>query len=94
MSPDEDPAEPRTNVYMTKAAPPGHHSIGHDAALLGAGMTMTILDPSTFHGYIDGLQPLIDAVGGARTESVDGEACDVVQVSFMDGQRSWEVWIA
>ncbi|MFO0985379.1 MAG: DUF2092 domain-containing protein [Planctomycetota bacterium] len=94
MSPNEDPAEPRTNVYMTKPSPPGHHSIGHDAALLGAGMELTILDPSTFHGYTDSLQPLIDAIGGARMETVDGEDCDVVQVSFMDGQRSWELWIA
>lgn len=84
----------RYKVYMTKPAPPQAHSIGHEIGLLGAGILMNILDLSTFHGYTDSLQPLIDGVARHGTETVAGEACDVLNLSFMDGQRVWRLWIS
>ena len=36
---------------------------------LGAGIAMTILDPSTFHGYTDSLQPYLDGVRSVGTET-------------------------
>ncbi len=84
----------REKVYMTKPAPPGRHSIGHEVGLLGSGMLMNILDLSTFHGYTDSLHPYMDGVAGHGTEAVGGELCDVLDVSFMDGQRAWRLWVS
>ena len=80
--------------YMKERTPVGRHSIAHSAGQLGAGIFMTILDPSTFHGYTDSLQPYIDGIRSAGIEQVGGETCDVIEVSFMKYQRSWKLWLA
>jgi len=80
-----------TNVYMTKPAPPGGHSIGHEVCYIG--LFMPILDPSTFHGYTDGLQAYIDGVRALPAEKVGDRECDVIEVSIMKGQRSWILWV-
>ena len=82
------------NVYLTKPTPQGRHSIGHEASMLGSGILMTILDLSTFHGYTDSLQPYLDAVARRGVEQVGNEECDVIEVSYMDAQRTWKIWIA
>jgi len=82
------------NVYMKKATPTGRHSIGHEIGWLRAGMGMTIIDPSTFHGYTDSLQPYLDGAKSWYTESIDGHECDVIEVSFMDRQRIWYLWLS
>ncbi len=84
----------RNSSYMTKPAPLARHSIGHEVALLGSGILMNILDLSTFHGYTDSLQRLIDGVASAGTETINDEPCDVLDLSFMDGQRTWRLWVA
>ena len=60
----------RLTSYMTKPAPPGGHSIGHETGFLGAGMSMPIIDPSTFFGYTDSLQPYLDGVKSLGSEKV------------------------
>lgn len=82
------------NVYMTEPAPLARHSIGHQVAHLGNGMLMNILDPSTFHGYVDGLQEHIGAIAHRGRETVGGVLCEIVEVSLLDGQRIWKIWIA
>ena len=84
----------RHTFYMKQRTPRGRHSIGHETGKLGAGMGMTILDPSTFHDYTDSLQPYIDGVRSMGVEKVADEPCDVVEVSFMKHQRSWYLWLA
>jgi len=84
----------QANVYMKKVTPIGRHSIGHEVGLLRAGMGMTIIDPSTFHGYTDSLQPYLDGVKSWYTESIDGHECDVIEVSFMKRQRIWYLWLS
>jgi outer membrane lipoprotein-sorting protein len=84
----------RTTFYMKKRTPLGRHSIGHEAGYLGAGIAMPILDPSTFHGYTDSLQPYLDGVQKVGIERVGAENCDVVEVSFMKHQRSWRLWLS
>lgn len=91
---DESYEKTRSNVYMKEATPLGRHSIGHKTDLLGAGMSMPILDPSTFHGYTDSLQPYIDGVKSLGTEEIEGRECDVIEVSIMKGQRVWQLWLA
>ena len=79
---------------MKQRTPVGKHSIAHQTSLLGAGMSMTILDPSTFHGYTDSLQQYVDGVRRLGPEEVDDEPCDVIEVSIMKGQRSWQLWLS
>jgi outer membrane lipoprotein-sorting protein len=86
--------EERVKCYLRKPAPIGGHSVGHEVGLLGAGMCMTIIDPSTFHGYTDSLQPHLDGVTARAPERVGDEPCDVIEVSYMGGQRVWKLWIA
>ena len=80
--------------YMKERTPVGRHSISHSAGQLAAGICMTILDPSTFHGYTDSLQPYLDGVRSMGVEPAGGETCDVIEVSFMKYQRSWKLWLA
>lgn len=89
----EDKKTQRTS-YLTKPAPPGGHSIGHETGLLGSGLTMPIIDPSTFHGYTDSLQPYLDGVTSLPEEKVGTEECDHILVNFMKHQRSWEIWLS
>ena len=84
----------RFSSYMYKPAPPGMHSIGHEIGNLGAGIGMTILDPSTFHGYTDSLQPYLDGVRAIGAEKVGDEVCHVIEVSIMDGQRVWRLSVS
>jgi hypothetical protein len=84
----------RAEVYMKKVTPVGRHSIGHEVGWLRAGMGMTIIDPSTFHGYTDSLQPYLDGVRGWYTETIDGHECDIIEVSFMKRQRIWYLWLS
>ncbi len=90
----ESYSETSRNVYMKKGTPLGMHSIAHETGLLGVGMTMTILDPSTFHGYTVSLQQYIDGVRSLGTEKAGDEDCDVIEVSIMKGQRSWLIWLS
>lgn len=90
----EDYEKYRRTFYMKERTPVGRHSISHSAGKLGAGICMTILDPSTFHGYTDSLQPYLDGVRGAGVEQAGGETCDVIEVSLMKYQRSWKLWLA
>lgn len=87
-------AQTQANVYMKKATPIGRHSIGHEVGWLRAGMGMTIIDPSTFHGYTDSLQPYLDGARFRGTEKVADQECDVIEVSFMKRQRFWYLWLS
>jgi outer membrane lipoprotein-sorting protein len=84
----------RLTSYLKIRSPTGAHSIGHQTGKLGAGMSMTVLDPSTFHGSTDSLQQHMDGVCGRGAERVGEEICDVVEVRFMKGQRSWRLWLS
>ncbi len=84
----------RSKVYMKEATPLARHSIGHKTGLLGIGMSMPIIDPSTFHGYTDSLQRYLDGVMGMGVEKVGDEECDVIEASIMKHQRSWYLWLS
>jgi len=90
----EEHERTRMTSYRKKRSPQGRHSIGHDVGRLEIGMSMTILDPSTFHGYTDSLQPYLDGVRRLGVETVGGRECDVIEVSFMKYQRSWSLWLS
>jgi hypothetical protein len=73
----------RFTSYMKVPSPLGRHSIAHQTDTLDTGMIAMIIDPSTFHGYIDSLQPYLDGVRGMGEERVGVEPCDAVEASFM-----------
>ncbi|MHC4456606.1 MAG: LolA-like protein [Planctomycetota bacterium] len=91
---DKNYQKTRLTSYMKEPTPIGKHSIGHKTGLLGVGMSMPIIDPSTFHGYTDSLQPYLEGVRSLGIETVSGEVCDVIEVSIMKGQRSWYLWLS
>ena len=94
---DEDSeADKKTRLtsYMTKPAPLARHSIGHEVVYLGIGMSMPVIDPSTFHGYTDSLQAYLDGVTSLPAEKVGDEECDHILVNIMKHQRSWEIWLS
>lgn len=78
--------------FMKTRTPVGRHSIGHE--VFGNMGLMTIIDPSTFHGYTDSLQAYIDGVKSLGTNTLGGELCDGIEVSIMKHQRCWELWVA
>jgi outer membrane lipoprotein-sorting protein len=90
----KDFAKVRLTSYIKKGAPPGGHSIGHEVGYLGSGVSMPVIDPSTFHGYTDSLQEYLDGVMGLGSEKVGGEDCDKIEVSIMKRQRSWYLWLS
>ncbi|MGA2658610.1 MAG: hypothetical protein ABSH34_13990 [Verrucomicrobiota bacterium] len=55
--------------YSKIRTPLGRHSLAHETGELGAGMAMTILDPSTFHGYTDRKSPSMPRL---RTTALPG----------------------
>ncbi len=84
----------RFTSYMTAPAPRGRHSIAHEAPLLGATMGLTVVDASAFHGHVDSIERYLDAVRKAGAEMIDGEDCEKIEVSFMNHQRSWYLWLS
>jgi peroxiredoxin/outer membrane lipoprotein-sorting protein len=80
--------------YLQKKASNGSHSIGHETSILGTGMSMTIFDPSIFHGSVDGMDRYLESVKNAGSATVAGEECSVIEVSFMNGQRRKVFWIS
>jgi len=94
----EEAEDPETNkrarltCYMTKGAPLARHSIGHEVCYLG--MSMPVIDPSTFHGYTDSLQQYLDGVKSLGTEKLGDEEFDKIEVSIMKHQRSWYLWLS
>ena len=83
---EEDEATRHTS-YITRPAPQGKHSIWHEAVFLGGGMVFPILEASTFHGYVDTLEKEVDDVRHLGTEVIDGQVCDMIEISMLDGQR-------
>lgn len=81
-------------TYMQIASPQSRHSLAHMAGKLKAGIAMLTFQPSRFHGGGSGLDEYLDGVRSAGTEIVNGEKCSVIEVSFMNNQRSQYYWIS
>jgi outer membrane lipoprotein-sorting protein len=82
-----------TKVYMREARPANLYSIAHQTSKLGS-MGMLIMQPSIVHGNMGSLEEYLDAVRGRGTEEVGGETCEVIELSYMKGQRSKYYWLA
>jgi peroxiredoxin/outer membrane lipoprotein-sorting protein len=87
-------AQDEMKTYLAKRAARGAHSIGHETSALGTGMSMTILDPSIFHGSADPMDPYLESVRKLGSETVAGEPCTVIEASFANGRRVRKFWIS
>jgi len=80
--------------YLKKGAARGTHSLAHETWSLGTGMSMTVLELSIFHGSTDPMEEYFDGATLIGSERVGDEECDVVEASFMKGQRTRIFWIS
>lgn len=96
LVPEDPTAYQRTRFssYRKSLAPAGEYSIGHALEYSAENMFYPIVDPSTFHGFADSLQAYLDGVKRLGTEMVGSEACDKIEVSIMNQQRSWFLWLS
>ncbi|MCP4259631.1 MAG: redoxin domain-containing protein [Planctomycetes bacterium] len=84
----------RANVYIKKATPTGRYSIREQINMFGMAWIVTILDPSTFHGYTDSFAPYIDGIRSRGIDYVKKEECEVIEVSFMRAHLTRYFWIS
>jgi peroxiredoxin/outer membrane lipoprotein-sorting protein len=82
----------RFQVYMKEPAS-GKYSIGYAKVMLKSNC-FPVLNPSVFQGINDSLEPYIERVRCLGVEKVDGEDCDVIEVSLIDYKRSYMFWIS
>ena len=83
----------RSDVYIKKTNPAGKDSITREIDRLGIIWNGLILDPSIFHGYEDSFEPYIDGVRSRGPYYYRGEECDIIEVSYMNAQRTRYYWI-
>lgn len=81
-------------LFMKYRSPPRNHSLAHMIGELKSVITMPILELSIFHNCRDGLDDYMDGVRKLGAEVVDGEECDIIEVSYMQNQRSKYFWIS
>ncbi|UCD53383.1 MAG: TlpA family protein disulfide reductase [Phycisphaerales bacterium] len=91
---DQSSTEARSNAYVRKAMRAGPAGIARDITLFGQPFYRLILDPDIFHGHADPLEPYIDGVRSRGRNDVDDVVCDVIEVSYMQAQRTRFFWIA
>jgi len=83
----------RFNVYMKEPAAPGKFSIGY-AKVMQKSNCFPVLNPSVFQGKNNSLEPYIEGVWFLGVEKVGQEDCDMIEVSYMNHQRSYYFWIS
>ncbi|HMP02655.1 MAG TPA: redoxin family protein [Gemmatales bacterium] len=90
----EEHARSSKQVYLREPFLAKRFSISHKAPYLGAGTSMLVHQPSEFHGYVGSLKPYFDGVRFVGTEKIDGEECDLIELSYAKGQRQHRIWVA
>ncbi|RPJ20066.1 MAG: DUF2092 domain-containing protein, partial [Planctomycetaceae bacterium] len=83
-----------SNIYMRKAALSGSDSVAGEVARLGIAWFGCVLDPSTFHGHADTFDPYMDGICSRGANRIEGEKCDVIEISYMKAQRARHIWIS
>ena len=91
---DQSAAEARSDAYVRRAMSAGPPGIARDITLFGRPYYKLILDPDIFHDHTDPLEPYIDGVRSRGRNDVDDVVCDVIEVNYMQAQRTRFFWIA
>lgn len=90
----EDYLKTRTKGFMRMDAPPRKHSIKAEGSRLAAYMGIPVIEPSFFHMCWDTMLNHIDAMRSIGKRRIDGRNCTGIEISFMEGQRSWYLWLS
>jgi peroxiredoxin len=61
---------------------------------LGSGFSLSIIDPSCFLGATDNLEHTIVDFDYVKQGKYAGEQCHVIDVVYLDGQRTRRLWIS
>ncbi len=84
----------RVNAFISKEVSPGSGYIREEVARLGLAWSEMILDPSVFSGYADSLGPYIDGIRARGSDEVGDEACEVIEIDFMQAQQVLYLWLS
>ena len=83
-----------SDVYIQRPATAERSDAARDIARLEEAWYGLILDPDIFHGHADPFEPAIDGIRARGRNDVGGEVCDVIEVSYMQAQRTRVFWIS
>lgn len=81
-------------TYMQNAVHEGYYMSSRIAQELQAYMATLIFDPNIFFSGYDHWEDITDGVRSRGTEVVNGEMCDILEVSYLDNERSKYFWIS
>ncbi len=84
----------KANVFIKREVCPEGDSIAREIAALGLAWFDPILDPSFFHGRADPQAPAIDGIRSRGFDTVAGEACDVIEISYDRAERTRYLWLS
>jgi len=91
---DQSYEEAASDVYIQRPATAERSDAGREIARLGEAWYGLILDPEIFHGHADRFEPTIDGIRARGRNDVGGEVCDVIEVSYMQAQRTRVFWLS
>lgn len=81
-------------TYMQSSIHKGYYLSGRIAQELQAHMAMLTLDPNIFFSGLAHKAEFIDGVRSHGTETVNGETCDIIEVSYLENERSHYYWVS
>jgi peroxiredoxin/outer membrane lipoprotein-sorting protein len=87
-------AEARSDVYLKEPPLAGRSSLCDRIALLGTALVGLVFDPTVFHRYPDPLEAHLDGIRDRGVNRVRGEECDVIEISFLQAQRTRYLWLS
>jgi peroxiredoxin len=81
-------------TYIQNTVQKGHYMSSRIAQELQAHMATLIFDPNIFYSGYDHWNDIMDGVKSHGTEVFIGETCDIIEVSYLDNERSKYFWIS
>ncbi len=84
----------RSDVYIERPHGSDPISVRGPLAELGIGWYEMILDGGMLFGRSDPLEPYIDGICCRGTNKAAGELCDVIEISYMQAQRTRHIWLS
>ncbi len=91
---DQSHDEAASDIYIRRPASAGPSDAAREIARFGRPWYGLILDPDIFHGHADRFEPYIDGIRARGRNDVGAEVCDVIEVSYMQAQRTRVFWIS
>ncbi len=84
----------RSNVYLDTVGPPDGPDIVGEITRLGLAWSNLVWSPNVFFGGADEFEPCIDGIRYRGANTVRGQECDVIEVSYFHAQRTRHYWLS